>query len=1345
MSMGYIDLDRSFVPIKKGEEPRVDLNTQQGRSYGGWLDWSALLKHQRVVLLAEAGCGKTTEFRHQAERLREAGDVAFFARIEDLQDGISRALEIGTSAGFAAWKDGEGVGYFLLDSVDEARLGRKRLDKALRCLAEDIGNPALSRAHIFISCRASDWRGDEDPATFEERLPLTAAPPARSASPTKPNSPFPKAYILPLRNENGAQREKAEAGDAGNTRKTSAALLVVRLAPLDTVQQRLFIKRKGVQNPDYFMDCLCRRQLEALAQRPGDLQSLVDYWADNGTFDSLSTMLEVAIKVRLTEINLDRPKIGDVSPEKARQGAERLAAGLVLGQSFTLRAPALSEGKSPDTGNPGAVDLLPDWLPQERDNLLARSLFVPTTYGHIRFYHRWAQEYLAACWLHRLLATPGNRIAIHKMLFTERYNVEMVAAPLRPTAAWLALKDDKVRAEMIKRAPFALIEYGDPTALPVADRIRLLLAMSAKPTAGAPEIAPAVWQVPAPFADPAMADAINQAWNDRPELLFRVSLLNLVRDGKITSCVQRAVELACDKEIDGDARSAALKAIHACDDLDGLRRVAEVIKSNPESTFGDLVSSATDILFPKYLDTTTLTRIIAAYDSDSIEFIMGDVLYRCKDQKTRLSLIREIANYCMTEETGDNKRSIKPNHELIADALQSCIRAYLTEQPTERDAFLDEILSVRSPLDEYYDQDDYEDYEDDQIGQRRLRYNFGRRQDNPEHVRKEEELQKVWQQNQPEFLARLIEPKTAMEFDTETFLCFKVATAQLIKHTAWAEQAAQNSADDARRAANEVFGRDVANAYLNLAGLFWRTLPCPYPAAKAVTSGLAKTAIAIEAATTTDWAKKLPDYDVEKALEHVGGGEGGNEHWIAALLDNRADIVLPGLVAMVEREWRLSDATSIRLLTYYAASQTPAPGKVCDEIIRLLTQEQPRTPDVLTQALAILANAAFDISDDVLASLRQHLITSKDAEYALGYFDLLLGVDAEMALDGITSRFSSTPSRESAENLVSLYLCLDKWAGADGRPLTESLPPKCLQKLIILGKCHLPHADTPEDPYSDHRLEVAYTVQGDIITALENHPHRANAYDSMKLLATDNILSESTRLAFAKRARRMAEHDSIPEPWAPDYVIAFERKGLLPARNGDELLALIAGILEDINLGFTQSDASSCDALRACPDENAVQGWLVEQLNLRAYGRYSATQETIAVGRNRMDVLVKAANMRDELAIEIKHGGKNWSSAQLRDAMEMQLSDGYLLPSTRRHGILVVTNHKQGKCWQHPDSKDELSLPKLISWLQEHADRKMREPGYERTLRAIGLDAAPPDRGAASKGRSAKPINNGKA
>ncbi|MCG8432455.1 MAG: hypothetical protein MJA83_00310, partial [Gammaproteobacteria bacterium] len=83
--MKHIDLQRRFYEQSKAGTEDSDTLAIFGESkFGGALGWPELLKRNRVVILAEAGSGKTFEMQEQANRLYADGQDAFFAPLEAL-------------------------------------------------------------------------------------------------------------------------------------------------------------------------------------------------------------------------------------------------------------------------------------------------------------------------------------------------------------------------------------------------------------------------------------------------------------------------------------------------------------------------------------------------------------------------------------------------------------------------------------------------------------------------------------------------------------------------------------------------------------------------------------------------------------------------------------------------------------------------------------------------------------------------------------------------------------------------------------------------------------------------------------------------------------------------------------------------------------------------------------------------------------------------------------------------------------------------------------------------------------------------------------------------------------
>ncbi len=536
--MSFVDLNRYFTPIAIDVEPNFEFLRLWEHKAPGWLDWSELRGHRRVVLLAEASSGKSAEFRNQAEKLSAEGHTAFYLRIEELADqGFEAALDGNDAKIFKQWRNGANEGWFFLDSVDEARLNRKSFETALKRFNRDL-DQSLDRARVFVSCRVTDWKGSEDRGLIDRFLPAWERPVDASS-----NNGEHSALLDPI----FKPKNRPSTPWNPEPQRKPNELLVVQIVPLTIEQCRNLSGWLGVNDVDSFVGAINNSGLDTFTERPGDVIDLADYWKSYGRFDSFAAMVEHSINQKLKEIDTYRPDNETLTLQKARHGAERIAAALTLGKSFTVRAP----GHDPDPSlASGALDpalILNDWTDAERTALLRRGVFAPSTYGRIRFHHRATQEYLTAQWFHRLLESSCPRSEIWNLIFADRYGIETIVPSLRPAAAWLVLCQPDFIEETIRREPLVLLQHGDPGSLSIEQKKRLLLTYAKKHAGG--EVADdsidrrGLWM----FADNGLADAIHEAWRSNERADFRSDLLRLVREGEILACAGLAKTVALDE------------------------------------------------------------------------------------------------------------------------------------------------------------------------------------------------------------------------------------------------------------------------------------------------------------------------------------------------------------------------------------------------------------------------------------------------------------------------------------------------------------------------------------------------------------------------------------------------------------------------------------------------------------------------------------------------------------------------------------------------------------------------------------------------------------------------------
>jgi len=132
-----------------------------------------MLARRRVVLLAEAGSGKSREFQERAKILTEMGRFAFVVRLDQLADtSLESVLGPHESARLLTWRRGTGEGYFFLDSVDEAKFSRMTdFDSALNRFRDAVKDD-LARAHIYLSSRITEWQPKSDASKVLSQLPM---------------------------------------------------------------------------------------------------------------------------------------------------------------------------------------------------------------------------------------------------------------------------------------------------------------------------------------------------------------------------------------------------------------------------------------------------------------------------------------------------------------------------------------------------------------------------------------------------------------------------------------------------------------------------------------------------------------------------------------------------------------------------------------------------------------------------------------------------------------------------------------------------------------------------------------------------------------------------------------------------------------------------------------------------------------------------------------------------------------------------------------------------------------------------------------------------------------------
>jgi hypothetical protein len=521
-----VELNRRFVRYDD-ERSDPDLIAQFGRT-DGTLGWDDLLAKRRVVFLAEAGSGKTTEMEARARVLAAEGRTTFYATVEDVgRRGMEAALRHSDRARLTAWHASEQDAWFFIDSVDEARNTGVKLRTALQAIAEGIAG-AERRAHVVLSARYTDWRFRQDLALLKEELLIPGDQPL-------PPPPSPDELVISTIHRE-APKEKVPPEEP----------IVVVMTGLDEARVRQFAAGQNVKNPDSLMGQIEAANLWQFARRPVDLGWLVEFWHRNGRLGNLAEMLKTCISERLQESNIERARQDGLDLVRAAQAVERIGAALVFGRQETISVPDGDIDLGPQTSSLDITDILPDWTPH-RIALLGRAVFDPTTLGRARIHNDnqgVVRGYLAARWLHRLRKTNLSQTGLSELLFAQTYGIDVVKPSMRETTAWLSLWDKNVAREVARRNPFLLFTAGDPATLPRETRESLLRQVIAWIAAG--ELVPTLeFDSLKRFSQSDLADVVRKLW-DKPSANDEVRrfLLRIIWVGEIQTLADIAAKVA---------------------------------------------------------------------------------------------------------------------------------------------------------------------------------------------------------------------------------------------------------------------------------------------------------------------------------------------------------------------------------------------------------------------------------------------------------------------------------------------------------------------------------------------------------------------------------------------------------------------------------------------------------------------------------------------------------------------------------------------------------------------------------------------------------------------------------
>ncbi len=589
-------MDRTFKDLRSpsgGDDP---FGTSWGEHFDdSGISWDELLKSRRILIVSEAGAGKTYECESKARELFARGEPAFFLSLESVASaGVVATLFEDEQERFTNWlASSSQLAYFFLDSIDELQLVHRSFKDALRRFAHDIRG-ALGRATVVITARPVPI----DRQAFRDSLPVPA----------------------PVRQADSQDEFIRIAMDGPSKTKVDGlpAIREVELLPLTGPQIIEFARSRGVENPEALLAAIDAKHAREFARKPQDLIELCDDWREHGGLRAHFEQIQSHVRARLAA-RPDRREKAELPPTKAQMGAQRLALAVILSRRLTIR---YSAGSDVDASGAAPIDpreLLADWGPNEVLTLLERPIFVEGGYGRVRFHHRSVMEFLAARQIHDLIeAGLMAQSAACRMLFGLTGSNDTILRPsMRPVAAWLALLRPDMFERVVKIEPDALLTQGDPESLTDLQRERALLGFVARYGKGQ-------WrglEVPnlqvARLAQLGLAGTVQSAWAtgvEAPEV--RELLLRLVSAGRMQGCADLVARVAADASCSDRERFEALLALAALGDS-RLAPMVDAIVTLAPGWSERLARWVGTMLYPECVTEAQLVQLLARVRDES--------------------------------------------------------------------------------------------------------------------------------------------------------------------------------------------------------------------------------------------------------------------------------------------------------------------------------------------------------------------------------------------------------------------------------------------------------------------------------------------------------------------------------------------------------------------------------------------------------------------------------------------------------------------------------------------------------------------------------------------------------
>ena len=298
--------------------------------------------------------------------------------------------------------------------------------------------------------------------------------------------------------------------------------------------------------------------------------------------------------------------------------------------------------------------------------------------------------------------------------------------------------------------------------------------------------------------------------------------------------------------------------------------------------------------------------------------------------------------------------------------------------------------------------------------------------------------------------------------------------------------------------------------------------------------------------------------------------------------------------------------------------------------------------------------------------------TLGQSDHLARWFALWTGCFSHNALTAVKDRIAVTDDQEEQTTFAMIYIThLLGGRNREGAVTRHAFrKPEHLKVLLVLM---LEHIRSDEDigrngdGFNRPGLrDEAQHARNKLFTLLKQIPGK-EAFLAITELATASH-GDGSGVWLMLHAKSKAEQDSDIGPWSPKQVKEFNDKMERTPRNHEELADLVVSRLFDLKYDLEQGDSSIAGLLQKVDHENEMRNYIGNELQGKASGRYSVSQEDELADGKKPDLRFHGVGFHGPVPVELKLADK-WGGRELFDRLENQLCGDYLRDNRSNRGI----------------------------------------------------------------------------